>query len=202
MMVTMTLPDQRGYKEVLWTRALIGEEIDRIHNQQLSRWTLWRMWRRLGLQHKSPKPSRWIRQFDELTAWVEEHLSRQNDETAKSRTRLYLIDVSPVRDDSPIGRCKRPGPGQPPRRCMISAVALRGDVCFMIAPQAQMDANFREFIDQLMKGNTGQLVLVVGAGFIPRPEIAQACVEKHGDRLRLFGVRSFETTEVPLELSP
>ena len=192
--IIRTQPKQHGHGCGLWSKAVIGLELERQYNLTLSRWTLGRLCRELGLQMEHRILLEWIRQSSEAGMWANKLISEAQMK-ADDKVRLYVAYVSPIEETSMIGivwQSDLPAGSASSGCCIISAVAPRGDVHFMVAPQVLKENHFREFIDRLMIGQTGRLVLVVIKDLVLSKRVAQESERKYTGRLRLFEVSGFE----------
>lgn len=194
MKIIMTLPKQHGHDCGLWSKAVIGLELERQYDLTLSRWTLGRVCQELGLQMEQCGPLERARQSCEAADWASK-LIAEVKRKADDKVRLYVANVSPIKETSIIGKVwENDLPAGPASSgcCIMSAVAPRGDVYFMVAPQVLKENHFRNFIDLLMIGQTGRVVLVVSKDLVLSKRVAQESVRKYTDRLRLFQVSGFE----------
>lgn len=201
--LTRTCPNHHGYSRGLWTNALIGSELKKHHKLQLSRWTPARLRRKLGLLLNHPDQTKWFRQQEAISNWVKSLTCRTKRVSTDQPVRIYLADVSPIDASSPIGQAwsSNNSPGTETSGCCIwSAVEPRGDVHFRVVRHAPTDNDFREFIHQLMIGQSGVVVLVVKNGHFQSDVIALECLRKFAGNLRLFRVADFESGEVPSEI--
>jgi transposase len=192
--IIITLPKQHGHGCGLWSKALIGLDLERQNNLKLSRWTLGRLCRELGLQAKHRILLGWIRQSCEDAGWANKLISEAKKK-ADDKVRLYVVNVSPIEETSMIGKVWQSDPPIGPTSsgcCMISAVAPRGDVHFMVAPQILKENHFQDFIDRLMTGQTGWVVLVVSKDLDISKKAVQESERKYAGRLWLTVISGFE----------
>jgi hypothetical protein len=136
----------------------------------------------------------WIRQSCEDAGWVNKLISVAKKK-AGDKVGLYVAKVSPIKETSIIGKVwsrDLPAGSASSGCCMISAVAPRGDVHFMVAPQVLKENSFQAFIDRLMTGQTGRVVLVVSKDLVILKRVVQESEKKYAGRLRLTEISGFE----------
>lgn len=169
-------------------------DLERQYNLKLSSRTLGRLCRELGLQTNSRILLEWIRQSCEDAGWVNKLISVAKKK-AGDKVGLYVAKVSPIKETSIIGKVwsrDLPAGSASSGCCMISAVAPRGDVHFMVAPQVLKENSFQAFIDRLMTGQTGRVVLVVSKDLVILKRVVQESEKKYAGRLRLTEISGFE----------
>ena len=186
--IIMTLPEQHGHDCGLWSKAVIGLELARQYDLTLSRWTLGRVCRELGLQIEHRILLEWIQQSREAADRANKQILEAKRK-ADDKVRLYVANVSPIKETSMIGKVWEsdlPTDTVSSGCCMMSAVAPRGDAHFMVVPKVRTDLHFRKFIDQLMIGQRGLVILVLGKDLVLSKRVAQETERKYTGRLRLL----------------
>jgi transposase len=192
--IIMTLPNQFGYDGGLWTKALIDEDLSKQQNLKISRWTLARMCRKLGLQMEQRDPLERAQQHREAADWANK-LIAQGKRKMDDNVRLYVAHVFPIKETSIIGKVWKTVPllgSASSSCCIMSAVAPRGDVHFMVAPQVLNEIHFQSFIDQLMIGQKSRVILIVNKDFALSSWVAQESMRKFTNGLQLIEASGFK----------
>jgi transposase len=197
--VTEKDPRQFQFEFALWTVAMIREVIRRHLGVRLSRVSVWRLLKKLGLTPQRPLHRAYQQDPEAVRVWIEEEYPRIRAEAKRQGAEIYFGDEAGVRSDCHAGTTWAPR-GQTPvvRRTgarfglnMISAISARGSLRFMIVKGRMTAGKFCEFLQRLLHKARRPVYLIVDGHPAHRAAQVKRFVQSTKGRLRLFCLPSY-----------
>jgi len=192
--VTTKNPLQLEFKFALWTSAMIGELIRRQFGITLSKSSVCRLLKQLGLTPQRPMWRAHQQKPERVRRWLEEEYPHIQALAKQEHATIFFADEASVRSDHNFGTTwsKR---GETPvvrtngarlRVNMISAVSPRGEFRFMAVPGRMTATIFIEFIQRLIRNADRPIFLIVDNHSTHRAKKVEKFVGGLEGRLRLF----------------
>jgi transposase len=187
-------PLQHRFEFGLWTLRLVQWLIYEDLGLKLSRASVARLLKQMGLSCQRPLFRAMEQNAERVEKWQREEYPRIQKLAKESGAEIWFEDESGVRSDYHGGTTWGPK-GQPPvvrttgaryRYNMISAVAPKGDLRFMLTKRSVTAPVFVEFLKRLMQGMTHPVFLIVDGHPVHRRVAAQKNVASTEGRLQLF----------------
>jgi transposase len=186
-------PQQMQFEFGLWTLSLIGEVIFRQFGKRLSKPSVGRIMRILGVTPQRPLYRAWQQDPVRVEKWRTEDFPRLRAEAKRDGAVIYFADEAGVRSDYPAGTTWAPCGRTPVVKAtgrrfgmnVISAVSARGDFRFMLHEGTVTAVVFRDFLKRLMLGAKQPIVLVVDGHPIHKAKLVKTYVEQQQGKLKL-----------------
>jgi transposase len=193
-LVTNKNPLQLDFPFALWTCDMVARVIARQFGVKLSRWSVSRLLKQLGLTPQRPNFRAWEQDPDAARRWASRQFPAIRAYAKRIGARVYFADEASVRSDFHSGttwarRGRTPMVRSTGKRfsCnMISAVSPSGTLRFMVTERRMNAALFCEFLDRLMTGEEGHVVLVLDGHPVHRSRAVKKHAKKFGGRLHLY----------------
>jgi transposase len=193
-LVTNKNPLQLDFPFALWTCEMVGKVIAREFGVKLSRWSINRLLRQLGLTPQRPNFRAWEQDPEEARRWASRQFPALRAYARRIGAKIYFADEAGIRSDYHAGttwaqRGKTPvvpSTGQRFGCNMLSAISPSGSLRFMVTEHRVTSAVFCEFLDRLMTGETGHVLLIVDGHPAHRAKATRQHLKKFEGRLHLY----------------
>ena len=193
-LVTNKSPLQLHFPFALWTCEMIGTIIARRFGIKLSRWSVSRLLRQLGLTPQRPNFRAWEQDPDKVRRWASRQFPALKAYAKRIGAKVYFCDESGIRSDYHAGTtwAERgrtpvvPSTGQRFGCNMISAISPAGSLRFMVTERRVDSALFCEFLDRLMTGEDGHVLLIADGHPAHRAKMTREHLKKFAGRLHLY----------------
>lgn len=193
-LVTNKNPLQLHFPFALWTCEMVAKVIKKEFSIELSRWSISRLLKQLGLSPQRPNFRAWEQDPEKARRWMSRQFPAIRAYAKRTKSKLYFADEAAVRSDHHSGRTwaergKTPvvrSTGQRFSCNMISAISPSGTLRFMVTDRRMNAELFCEFIDRLMHGENGNVLLIVDGHPAHKAKKTQAHIETYGGRFRLY----------------
>ena len=201
-------PRQQGFPFALWTLKMVQQFIWRELGIKLSRWSVSRLLKQMGLSVQRPVWRAWQQDPEAAKRWQSRQFPALRAYAKRIGAKVYFADEAGIRSDYHSGttwavRGRTPVVKSTGARfgCnMISAVSPVGEMRFMVTDQRMSASLFCEFLDRLMVGEDGTVLLVVDGHPSHKARKVFEHIEKHQGRLRLYILPSYSPELNPDEL--
>jgi len=200
-------PQQFKFPFALWTRGMIAQLIRRRWGVKLSRSSVGRLLRQLGLSPQRPLYRAYQQDPEAVRHWKQTEYPRIRARARKQGARIYFADESAIRSDFHRGSTWAPR-GQTPTVSstgarfslnMISAITGRGDLRFMTYRGRLNAQQFCLFVDRLMHDSTTPIYLIVDRHPVHRSGAVRQHVQGYHGRLQLIFLPSYAPELNPTE---
>ena len=186
-------PRQLSFGFALWTRELVADLIRRRFKVNLSRVTVGRILKRLGLSPQRPLYRAYQQDPERVDRWRREEYPAIRAEAAKEGATIFFADEAAVRTDHHAGTTWAPigqtpvvtGTGERKTIMMISAITPRGQLRFHLHEGSFQAVHFIAFCKQLLRDVTGKIFLIVDGSSVHTAKEVKEFVRDE-ERLRLF----------------
>ena len=162
-------PDQLKMPFVLWTRAAVGELVEKRYGIRLPVRTLGSYLKRWGFTPQKPKRRDYEQQPEAIRRWLEEEYPAIEAKAKSENADIYWGDETGVNNQDQIGRGYAPKGKTPVRKAMakkvscsmISAVTNKGQLRFMVYRGGMKAKLFVEFLKRLVRSADRKVLLIV-----------------------------------------
>jgi len=193
-LVTHKNPLQLHFPFALWTCEMVAKVIEREFGVTLSRWSVSRLLKQLGLTPQRPNFRAWEQDPDAVRRWASRQFPALRAYAKRIGAKVYFADEAAVSSDFPSGTTwARKGhtpvvraTGQRFSCNLVSAISPSGTLRFMVTERRMNAALFGEFLDRLMTGEEGQVVLVLDGHPVHRSRAVKEHAKQFGGRLHLY----------------
>ena len=193
-LVTNKNPLQLDFAFALWTCDMIAKVVEDKFSISLSRWSVSRLLKQLGLTPQRPNFRAWEQDPDQSRRWASRQFPALRAYAKRIGARIYFADEAAVRSDHHSGRTwaergKTPvvrSTGQRFSCNMISAISPSGNLRFMVTERRMNAELFCEFLDRLMHGEEGHVLLIVDGHPAHRAKATKEHLRKFEGRLHLY----------------
>ncbi len=206
--ITTKNPSQLQFPFALWTREIVRALIKRRWGITLGLSSITRILRKLGLTPQKPMARAMERDPVAVRLWVKTAYPKIRELARKVHATIFFEDESGVRSDYHAGTTwasKGQTPiiertGQRVSCNMLSAVASRGLMRFMVTRARLTTDVFLEFCKRLIKGVKRPIFLIVDGHPTHRAKRTREFVESTKGKLRLFCLPPYAPDLNPDEL--
>jgi transposase len=200
-------PSQMKFPFALWTAVLVAELIRREFGIKLSRWSVMRLLRQLGLSPQKPLQRAYQQNPEAVEQWKSEVYPRIAAEAKKVGATVYFGDESSIRSDYHTGTTWAPKGKTPVVRTtgarfsvnMIAAISARGVIRFMTYKGTMNACLLKDFLSRLLKDSDGPVFLVLDGHPVHRSAEVRKYVESTDGKLRLFFLPGYSPELNPVE---
>jgi transposase len=192
-------PRQLSFGFALWTRGMVGELIRRRFGVAVSKVTVGRILRKLGMSPQRPLYRAYQQNPEKVQEWKENTYPGIREEAARPGL-IFFADEAGVRTDFQAGTTWAPAGATPvvvasgkrDSITMVSAVSPRGELRFRLHEGSFRAADFINFCKQLMRDLPGMVIfLIADRGPVHTARETKEFVESARGRLRLFFLPSY-----------
>jgi len=201
-------PLQLKFPFALWTRSIVRDLIKQRWNVTLGLTTVGALLKRLGFSAQKPMARAFEQDPERVKHWLKHEFPKIRLLAKSQRATIFFGDESGVRSDHHSGRTwalkgKTPiveRTGQRVGCNMISAVAARGLMRFMVVKGRVTTKVFIEFLKRLIRNASRPVFLIVDGHPTHRAVATREYVESTQGRLRLFFLPPYSPELNPDEL--
>lgn len=206
--VTDSNPRELGFPFALWTLQMVRKLIHRDLGIELSRWSVSRLLSKIGLSPQRLAWRAWPQDSEAVKRWQSRQFPALRAYAKCVEAKVYFADEAGIRCDYHSGKTWGMNgktsvvktTGARFDRNMISAVGPMGDLCFMVTRRRLAADLFCEFMDRLMDGKQGIVLLVVYGHPTLKATKVQKHLEQYNSRLRLYNLPEYSPGLNPEEL--
>ena len=194
--ITEQNPLQLQFTFALWTAKMVGALIQRKFGIALSKASVCRLLKQLGLTPQKPIWRAYQQQPEHIQHWLEKEYPRIRRVARRYHARIFFGDEAGIRSDHHAGttwalRGKTPVVRSTGARFglnVISAVSAQGEFRFMTTPGRVGAQVFIEFIKRLLQGSEEMIFLIVDGHPAHKAQCVQRFIEQPEirKRFRLF----------------
>jgi transposase len=201
-------PLQLKFSFALWTCAMIRELIQKEFKVRLSEVSVGRWLKKMGLSPQKPLRRAYQQDSERVQKWKEEEYPKICRLAKKEKATVYFGDEASVRSDHHSGTTWAPI-GQTPivqdtgarfSLNLISAVAAKGEMRFMIVEGRLTADKFIEFLKRLIYNAIRPIFLIVDGHPVHRSVKVRNYVHSLQGKLRLFFLPPYSPELNPDEL--
>lgn len=187
-------PRQLSFEFALWTREMVRSLIRREFGVSLSKVSVGRLLRTLGLSPQRPLHRAYQQDQDAVARWKAEEYPQIRQQAARVGATIYFADEAGIRSDYHSGTTWAPV-GQTPvvERTgarfsvnMLSAVTAAGTLRFMVHEGTTTAAVFIDFCRRLLLDAHGPVYLIVDGHPAHRAKATKQFVASTGGQLTLI----------------
>lgn len=188
-------PDQLKLPFFLWTREAVRDLIERRFKVRLALTTVGNYLRRWGFTAQKPVRRAFEQSPEAVRAWLAEIYPALTAKAKREKALILWGDEMGLRSDHAVGRSFSPkgqtpvipGTGQRFGANVISAIANRGQLYFMVFTGRANASLFISFLRRLLRQLKGRkLFLIVDGHPSHRAKLVKAFIEQHSERLALY----------------
>jgi transposase len=205
--VTGNSPRQMNLPFALWTARLVAKVIEARFGIRLSRWSVSRLLRQLGLSPQKPLFRAYQQNPDLAEQWKQDVYPSIRKKAKLEGGVIFFLDESAVRSDHHSGTTWAPVGKTPVVRTtgarfslnIIGAITPRGDFRFMTYKGSMNAALFIDFLKRLIEGNNRRIHLIVDGHPVHRSKAVRTFVEAQAEHIELHFLPSYSPELNPVE---
>lgn len=192
--ITSKTPDQYRFPFVLWTSRLIGKLIKERLGITLSKASVCRLLKQLGLSAQKPLWRAYQQSPEHVEHWMKSEFPAIRTRAKREGAEIWFADEAGIRSDAHSGTTWSPK-GKTPivsstgarfGMNIISAVNPQGNFRFMCV-QGRVNAGvFIDFLERMMRTTESKVFLIVDGHPSHKAKKVSKFVEAVSDRLELF----------------
>lgn len=206
-MILDVMPDQLKLPYALWTRKAVKELVAREFGIVLAINTMGDYLRSWGYSPQKPKKRAYEQQPKAVQKWLDEEYPKIKDKAKQENAEIHWGDETGVRNSNQHGRSYAPKGRTPVKKSMakrflinmISTVTNRGKVEFMIYTGSMNSERLVEFIEQLLKGKTRKIYLILDNLRVHHSKIIKKWQSENESRIEIFYLPSYSPEKNPDE---
>lgn len=206
-LVTERDPEQLKFPFALWTCPLVAEAIRRELGVRLSRWSVMRLLRQLGLSPQRPLRRAYQQKAEAVAEWKSKTYPEIRKEARRAGAEIYFADESSVRSDYHSGTTWAPKGETPVVKStgarfsinMIGAATARGKLRFQTFKGTMTGPVFIGFLQRLCKDVDRPVFVIVDGHPVHRSRKVREYVEDTKGGLRLFFLPGYSPELNPIE---
>jgi len=188
------MPEQLQLPFGLWTRKSVGALIEMRFGIKVSRWTVGRYLKQLGLTPQKPAKRAFEQDPKRVQAWLNSDYPMIRKKAKLQNAKILWGDEMGLRSDDQVGRTYAPKGKTPVVKKtgnrfslnMISAISNRGDLKFMIIKGRFNSKVFVDFLCRMLKGESNKIFLIVDGHSVHKSKMVKDWISKRPDRLEIF----------------
>jgi transposase len=202
-------PDQLSLPGFLWTRALVGELIERTFGVRVSEETVGRYLRAWGFSPQKPLRRAFEQSSEAVRRWIEERYPEIERRAYQQGSEILWTDEMGLRSDHQSGASWAPigqtpvvkGTGQRFKTNMIAAVSNTGTLRFRVFQERFTGPVFLDFIRRLTRQADGKkIVLIIDGHPAHRARLVRDWVAGHPDLIELHYLPGYSPELNPAEM--
>lgn len=207
--ITDTMPDQLKLDFALWTRKAIKELIEREYDISLGITTVGDYLRKWGFTPQKPKKRAYEQCSKAVQKWITEEYPSIKEKAREEDAEIHWGDETGIKNSCNHGRSYAPKGKTPVKKSMskrfsinmISTVTNQGKVQFMIYSGTMNSDRFIEFMEQLIKGASRKIYLILDNLRVHHSKPVKEWVAKKEvkDKIELFFLPSYSPERNPDE---
>ena len=206
--ITDRTPDQLKMDFMLWTRAAVGDLIERKFGLRLSVWTVGRYLKRWGFTPQRPIQRALEQDPKAVRRWLEEEYPAIRREAKREGAEIYWGDEMGLKSDQQGGRTygRRgrtpviPKTGRPFGFSIISAITNQGSLRFMAFRGRFLTDLFLNFLERLVKDVGRKLYLIVDSHPVHKAQRVTRWLQDNEEHIRLFFLPTYSPELNPDEM--
>ena len=205
--LTNDQPTQWKFPFALWTLKLVANLIHQELGIRLSRWSISRLLRQLGLSPQRPLFRAQQQDADQVARWKAEVFPEIRRKAEQRKGVVYFLDESAVRSDHHAGTTWASKGKTPVVRTtgarsslnIIGAISPRGEFRFMLYEKSMNAQRFIEFLKRLLHDESRPIFLIVDGHPVHRSRAVKKFVESTQGRLELHFLPPYSPEVNPVE---
>ena len=206
-LVTERDPEQLKFPFALWTCPLVAEVIRRELGIRLSRWSVMRLLRQLGLSPQRPLHRAYQQKAEAVAEWKAKVYPQIRREARKAGGEIYFADESSVRSDYHSGTTWAPKGMTPVVKStgarfsinMFGAATARGKLRFRTFKGTMTAPVFINFLRGLQRDADKPVFVIVDGHPVHRSRAVREYVQSTEGALRLFFLPGYSPELNPIE---
>jgi len=192
---------------MLWNRQSVRDLIKRKYHKKLSLTTISRLLTKWNMTPQKPAFKSYKQQPKALQDWISQEYLKIKELAKREKAQIHLGDETSVSSREIIAKGysikgQTPILEIPSGRFsvnMVSAIANRGDVRFMLFENYMNKELFIEFLRRLIKDQKTKIYLIVDNSAIHHSKAVKAWELKHQDKIKLFYLPPYAPEHNPVE---
>ncbi len=205
--LTNDQPTQWKFPFALWTLKLVAKLIHQELGIRLSRWSVSRLLRQLGLSPQRPLFRAQQQDAERVARWKAEVFPEIRRKAEQCNGAVYFLDESAVRSDHHAGTSWSPKGKTPVVRTtgarfslnIIGAISPQGEFRFMLYEKSMNAQRFIEFLKRLLNDEPRRIFLIVDGHPVHRSRAVKKFVESTQGRLELHFLPPYSPEVNPIE---
>ena len=205
--LTNDQPTQWKFPFALWTLKLVTKLIHQELGIRLSRWSVSRLLRQLGLSPQRPLFRAQQQDAERVSRWKAEVFPEIRRKAEQCNGAVYFLDESAVRSDHHAGTTWSPKGKTPVVRTtgarfslnIIGAISPQGEFRFMLYEKSMNAQRFIEFLKRLLNDEPRPIFLIVDGHPVHRSRAVKKFVESTQGRLELHFLPPYSPEVNPIE---
>lgn len=208
-MITDKMPDQLKLGFALWTRKAVTELVERELDIKLGLATMGDYLRKWGFTPQKPKKRAYEQCPKAVRRWLEEEYPRIKEEAKTEGAEIHWGDETGIKNCCNHGRSYAPKGKTPVKKSMskrfsvnmASTVTNQGKVQFMVYTGAMNSEKFIGFLEQLIKGATKKIYLILDNLRVHHSKPVKERLEEDEvkDKIKLYFLPSYSPERNPDE---
>lgn len=197
--VTDKTPDQLKMPFALWTRAAVGELIEKRYDMKLPIRTLGGYLKRWGFTPQKPKRKAYEQQPEAVRQWLDETYPTLAKRAKREKSDILWGDETGITNQDQRGRSYAPKGKTPVRRAlakkvstsMISAIGSKGQCRFMIFKGGMNARLFISFLKRLICASKCKIHLIVDNLRAHKAKLVETWLEENAGKIELHYLPSY-----------